>query len=140
MATRTWSEQRAELLAHVEELRQRAQHYHARATRLDLAATVLLGAIQLADDGLAHGDPEAWSGPHRADAGAGLVRRPRRRAAHIPTLRGLVCVVCRAERAAQLEAALNAGNAFEWPVEGRVLRSVAAETAARDHAGSGSAG
>jgi hypothetical protein len=60
--------------------------------------------------------------------------------AHIPTLRRLVCVVCRAERAAQLEAALNAGNAFEWPVEGRVLRSVAAETAARDHAGSGSAG
>ena len=63
MATRTWSEQRAELLAHVEELRQRAQHYHARATRLDLAATVLLGAIQLADDGLAHGDPEARPAP-----------------------------------------------------------------------------
>ena len=55
--------------------------------------------------------------------------------AHIPTLHGLVCVVCRAERAAQLEAALNAGKAFEWPVEGCVLHDAATDTAAWDHAG-----
>ena len=55
--------------------------------------------------------------------------------AHIPTLHGPVCVVCRAERAAQLEAVLNAGKAFEWPVEGRVLCYVATDAAARDHDG-----
>jgi hypothetical protein len=68
---RDWIEQRVELLAHVDELRERAsrhredastrqleqgfgetiaQHWHAEATRLDLAVTVPLGAVQLADD------------------------------------------------------------------------------------------
>jgi len=69
--TRDWAHQRDELLAHVTELRERArerrdeaqwrqiehgngdelaQQYHTGASRLDLAATVLLGAIQLAND------------------------------------------------------------------------------------------
>jgi hypothetical protein len=79
MATRTWSEQRAELLAHVEELRQRAQHYHAQATRLDLAATVLLGAIQLADDGLAlRAAAPAEAAPRPAPHGPATLRRPDR--------------------------------------------------------------
>ncbi|HEY2596492.1 MAG TPA: hypothetical protein VGK33_21585 [Chloroflexota bacterium] len=68
---RDWILERDELLAHVDELRQRARErrdeglsrqiehgfgdeiahqYHNRASRLDLAATVLLGAVQLAND------------------------------------------------------------------------------------------
>jgi CRISPR/Cas system-associated exonuclease Cas4 (RecB family) len=46
--------------------------------------------------------------------------------AHLAGVDGLVCVVCRTQRAVQLEAVLGAGNDFDYPMEfGRVLHYVA---------------
>jgi hypothetical protein len=45
--------------------------------------------------------------------------------AHVIAVDGLVCVVCRAQRAAQLERLLGAGNDFEYPIgSDRVLHYV----------------